>query len=223
MLIALIRGLSVRAELAIVVIGAFGYFILGTILLPFAHAPPVITDAHLRFLLVYEPMVLAALLPFLHIRGWTLQRMGLVPRLREILVGLALSVVGYLAVAAMWLLVWNLLPEVVEAAQNSTLVAANFDFSTVVLASLVNPVFEEIFLCGYLISAISTRRSLSTAVNVSVAIRVFYHFYQGVVGVITVVPIGLLFAWWFARSRNLWAIIVAHMVFDLLGLAAYVR
>ena len=43
--------------------------------------------------------------------------------------------------------------------------------------------------------------SVATAVNISAAIRLSYHLYQGVAGVLSVVPMGLLFAIWFARTR----------------------
>lgn len=62
--------------------------------------------------------------------------------------------------------------------------------------------------------------SVATAVNISAAIRLSYHLYQGVAGVLSVVPMGLLFAIWFARTRQLWPLIVAHAIVDFIGLAA---
>ena len=62
--------------------------------------------------------------------------------------------------------------------------------------------------------------SLATAVNISAAIRLSYHLYQGVAGVLAVVPTGLLFGIWFVRTRQLWPLIVAHAVIDFVGLAA---
>jgi membrane protease YdiL (CAAX protease family) len=64
------------------------------------------------------------------------------------------------------------------------------------------------------------RVGVTTAVNVSAAIRVFYHFYQGAVGVVGIAPMALLFAYWFARTGRLWPLIVAHALTDFWALAA---
>jgi membrane protease YdiL (CAAX protease family) len=43
-------------------------------------------------------------------------------------------------------------------------------------------VFEELFVCGYVITALKERFGTTAAINVSAGIRVFYHFYQGALG-----------------------------------------
>jgi membrane protease YdiL (CAAX protease family) len=50
--------------------------------------------------------------------------------------------------------------------------------------------------------------------------RVFYHFYQGAVGVVGIAPLALLFAYGFARTGRLWPLIVAHALTDFWALAA---
>jgi hypothetical protein len=59
---------------------------------------------------------------------------------------------------------------------------------------------------------------LMTGVNASVAIRLAYHLYQGGIGVIGIIPFGLVCAWWFARAGRLWPVIVAHAVTDATSL-----
>jgi len=74
------RTLSARIEFAVVVTGAFGYFILGNILTLLDPNPgPPLSDAGLRSLVVYEGVVLAALLTFLRLRNWPLQRLSMRP------------------------------------------------------------------------------------------------------------------------------------------------
>jgi len=36
--------------------------------------------------------------------------------------------------------------------------------------------------------------------------------------VIGILPLGLVFTYYFARSRRLWPAVVAHMIFDTIGL-----
>ena len=81
--------------------------------------------------------------------------------------------------------------------------------------------FEELFVCGYLISALKEKRGFAMAVNASAALRISYHLYQGTIGVLTIVPMGLIFAYWYARTGRLWPLIVAHATMNLIALMAY--
>ncbi len=55
--------------------------------------------------------------------------------------------------------------------------------------------------------------------NVSMGIRLLYHLYQGPMGIITIVPLGLLYGFVYVRTRQLWPLILAHMLIDIAGLA----
>ena len=46
----------------------------------------------------------------------------------------------------------------------------------------------------------------------------FYHFYQGALGVLSITPMGPLFAYWFARTGRLWPLVVAHALQDFTAL-----
>jgi membrane protease YdiL (CAAX protease family) len=95
--------------------------------------------------------------------------------------------------------------------------------TTAVIISLLNPIFEEVFVCGYIVSALAKPGNVWPAIHASVAVRLLYHLYQGPAGIIGVIPLGLLFAGYFARSRQLWPLLIAHALFDLIGLVAYIR
>jgi uncharacterized protein len=85
-------------------------------------------------------------------------------------------------------------------------------------AGKASTVFEEVFVCGYVVSALKERTGVTFAVNVSAGIRVFYHFYQGSLGLLAIAPMALLFGYWFARTGRLWPLIVAHALQDFIGL-----
>ena len=53
----------------------------------------------------------------------------------------------------------------------------------------------------------------------STGLRVLYHLYQGPLGVLTIVPMGLMFGYIYVRTRKLWPVIVAHVLMDVIGLA----
>jgi membrane protease YdiL (CAAX protease family) len=89
---------------------------------------------------------------------------------------------------------------------------------TVFAVSVVNGVFEEVFVAGYAITALQQARGMWTAINVSTAVRVLYHLYQGPIAFLTIAPLGLLFGYVYARTRQLWPLIVAHVLLDIVGL-----
>ena len=89
----------------------------------------------------------------------------------------------------------------------------------VFLVSVVNGIFEELFVAGYIITALAARRGLWMAINVSVVVRLLYHLYQGPIGVLTSVPMGLLYGYLYSRTRQLWPLIVAHVLLVLVTLS----
>lgn len=218
-----IQAWSPRREAITVMVGAFGYFLLGTACTLAGILPSVgITDRHLRFLLVYETFVLIALGGILRIRGWTARRLGLVPGLRDTVVGIGLSITNYLAYVLLWTLViaMKLYPTGLHGARS--LVDGKLTLPMVIGVSLLNPVFEEIFVCGYLITAARERGALTRGVNASVGIRLGYHLYQGGYGVVGLIPFGLIAALWFSRTGRLWPVVVMHAIADFAALVPHV-
>jgi membrane protease YdiL (CAAX protease family) len=218
-----VRQLSGRAEFIIVVVGAFGLVLPSSVWHLFV--PPSvsgeraqITTAGLQQLIVYEVLVCAVLGSFLRARGWTFERIGLKPGVRDSVIGLGFVVVTYLFDIIAWNVVVHLAPGVARAAAASSVTGTSLDFFTVLVASAINGTFEEVFVCAYIISALKSSRGIATAVNVSAGLRVTYHFYQGAYGVLTIAPMALLFAYWYVRTGRLWPLIIAHIVVDVIGL-----
>ncbi len=220
----LIAKWSDRTEIVLVLAIAFGIAIpysLYTLIFParvFERAAPPINGPHLLTTLAYEILVGAVLAGFLYLRGWTWERLGLTAAWRDALWAVAVLLVGYAAYFLLWYVVGSLWPGFYRVAARTHLVAAHIEWPIVAAVSVVNPIFEEVFVCGYVIAALRRPSGASTAINVSAALRLFYHLYQGPVGVVGLVPIGLTFAIWFARTGRLWPVILAHAMLDLLGL-----
>ncbi len=256
-----IRRLSWKVELAIVLTLAFGWTLPSTLralLAPAAIAQrttPPISDIGVWGVILQELIILSLLVPFLRTRGWTLARLGIQPSLKGCLQGFLLAVTSYALYFGLAILVMSVWPAVASALSHTNLVTGGFSWSTIVVASTINPFYEEVFVCGYLICVLTEQHpgtvivpvsvatasetesvatdaaraptsipapavSLATAVNTSAGIRLSYHLYQGVAGVLSLVPTGLLFAIWFVRTRQLWPLIVAHAILDFVGLTA---
>lgn len=167
----------------------------------------------------YELVVLALLIPVLWFRGWTPQALGLQWQGRDIYPAIGLLMA---CIVACYPLTW-LGAGMAEGVNPSldAMVAGKLTLTAVVAVSLINPIFEEVFVCAYVIQALQRRHSPAFAVNISVAIRASYHLYQGPIGAISLVIVGLILGWWFARTGRLWPAIIAHGLMDLLALMAY--
>jgi membrane protease YdiL (CAAX protease family) len=216
------RRISQRIEAAIVIFGAFGYFIFGAIYAVFdGSANPPISEGALEFLLIYEAVVAAVLGAFLLRRGWTAQRLGLAPTLVDSLIGFGLAAGFYVFYAALSILLTLLSVRPTYLGSKESLVAGHLSIVVVLAVAVVNAVFEEIFVCGYIVTVARENQRLATGVNASVAIRLAYHLYQGGAGVVGIIPFGLMCAWWFARTGRLWPVMVAHAAIDATSLLYY--
>lgn len=84
---------------------------------------------------------------------------------------------------------------------------------------LLNPFFEETLVRGYLMTElIELRHSVALAVVVSLAVQTSYHLYYGIYGALTVGSGLSVFALYYAKSRRLTPVILAHLLWDLTAL-----
>jgi len=180
---------------------------------------PSFSEASLWGMVLYELLVLALLVPVLWFRGWTLQVLGLHWQRRDIRSAIGLLIACIVACYPLNWLGAGMAEEVNPSMD--AMVAGKLSPTAVVAVSLLNPIFEEVFVCAYVIRVLQRSHSPAFAVNVSVAIRASYHLYQGPIGAISLVVVGLILGWWFARTGRLWPAIIAHGLMDLLALMAY--
>src|ERR1700733_167441 len=196
-----LRALSPRTEFVVVVATAFGYFILGSILVALRpHIGPFHTNRSLLVLCIYELILMAILFPFLRIRGWTFSKIGLAPTWRDTGTGFLL----FLAFYAVWVVVWiatvTVAPETAQRMSETHIIKQVIPATTIVANGTINPFFEEVFVCGYVMTALRKQGHIWFALNASVAIRLLYHLYQGPLGVLSIIPMGLLSGYWFAKT-----------------------
>ncbi len=213
-----IRNLSPRAEFWIVVLAAFGYPIISNIVVLLV--PPsvqhLINESQLRLLLIYESVLLLVLGKFLAMRGWSFQQLGLAFQFRDIGIGFGLAIaanaVNFLVLAVVIFFSSDLPSRV------GSLVAPGIDLTAIITVSILNPVFEEVFVCGYVMTALRKNRSVWFAANVSFGLRLAYHVYQGAFRLLGIIALSAIFTLWFAKKGRLWPLIVAHGIIDFTGL-----
>jgi membrane protease YdiL (CAAX protease family) len=214
-----LKSLPQPVEFVLVVCIAFGLPVLSSLSsVAHPHPGPHHTNATLLALIGYELAVLALVASFLRAREWSLQSIGLSVSGRDTAIGIALFAVFYFVYAALFNILATFAPQVVELAQRTQAVGPDIGWSSILAVTIVNPVFEETLVAGYVVSALKERHSIWFCTNVSVAIRLLYHLYLGPLGVISAIPLGLILAQWFARTGRLWPLIVAHAIGDFIPL-----
>jgi CAAX protease family protein len=227
-----IRRLPAGVEFLVVVSWSFGLPIFASIMslgTSGASGSPtggalVFNDLALLNIVVFELIQSAFLIWFLRVRGWTLEKFGLSITWRGTGLGWLLLVGTYvLAMGVQTLAQWIMPLEMRMAVQQYPTSDPGVSMQLVFLASTVNGIFEELFVAGYIITALRETRGIWTAINVSTVVRLLYHIYQGPIGVVTIVPLGLLFGFVYARTRQLWPLIFAHVLIDIIALSALGR
>ena len=94
---------------------------------------------------------------------------------------------------------------------------------TLILEAFQQGVAEEVIVAGYVLTRLrqlgwtNTRALLAASV-----LRGSYHLYQGYGGFIGNAVMGLIFGWWFQRTRRVWPLIIAHFVIDAVSFIGYV-
>jgi membrane protease YdiL (CAAX protease family) len=226
-----ISDLTPSTEFAVVIIAAFGMFMWASLEAAYQLLSPApvtgsvpaldvaqFSAADLWGLVLHELLVLALLAPFLQARGWDLRRIIVPPAGVDFVYAAALTKADDFIYTAAWIVLSVTIPGLATTAQSGGVAATGLDLTSVIAVSVVNGIFEELLVTGYIISFLKDRAGIHMAINVSVAIRLLYHLYQGVVGVIAIIPMGLIFAYWYARGGSLWALIIAHIFLDIIGL-----
>lgn len=212
-----IRRLSDRAELLLVTALCFSWFIVSSLL--------VLLSGHRRFemtshaaagAIALELLLLALSFFILRTRGWTLDRLGLRFSWKAAAAGIPLFVMYlliYLVTATLLLQVWP------GARYALTVRYANSaPFWLLLLFIVVNSFFEESVVTAYVITALS-RNGAAMAITASTLLRFTYHLYQGPLASISILPLGLLFGTMFWRWRNVWPLIVAHTIANVVAFA----
>jgi len=82
---------------------------------------------------------------------------------------------------------------------------------------------EEIVVCAYVLTRLAQLGwSNQRALAVAAVLRGSYHLYQGYGGFFGNLVMGLIFGWWFQRTRRVVPLIVAHSVIDAVSFIGYV-
>lgn len=179
---------------------------------------PDFNDARVSSTLVVEAVLAAMLLPFLRRRGWRVTKVAGAPEPRDVLRGAGVWLAAMAGYYFVWIVFALSAPAWAETVRGQP-VAGGVSALVIVVVAVLNPLFEEFLWLGYGVPALGSRLGLRGACVVSLALRVAVHAYQGAMAVVGILPASAVLTWYYARTRRLWPVVVAHVIMDALGLA----
>jgi len=214
-----IQKLSNRAEFFLVITLSFAYFIstsLAALVLRIRQLE--LTTGHTLRAIATEVAILLVVGWILRVRGWTVSRLTGRFTFPAVLAGIPLFMAYYFVYAAV----------VVAISTLSGPIVSNVRFVTsapmllMLLFIVVNSVFEEALVTGYVVAALS-EQGAALAITASTLLRLLYHLYQGPVASLAILPLGLMFAAVFWKWRTLWPLIAAHTLANVAALLTTTR
>ncbi|KGM13053.1 CAAX protease [Cellulomonas bogoriensis 69B4 = DSM 16987] len=91
-----------------------------------------------------------------------------------------------------------------------------------ILAALQNALLEEVVAVGYLVERLQQLRwSVPLIIVASALLRGTYHLYQGPGMAVGNVVMGVLFTWYYLRTRRVMPLVVAHTALDVVAFVGY--
>ena len=87
---------------------------------------------------------------------------------------------------------------------------------SILLIVIINSIYEEFILIGYLFKRLHNLNPYLVII-ISLIIRESYHTYQGWMSLLVIIPVGLVFGYYYAKYKKLWPIIFAHAFTNLIA------
>ena len=210
-----IRRLSPRTELVVINVLCFGFFAgLSTWELLRGQRVHVYDDQRLLTVVAIEVVTGLLAASILRLRGWKWSDFGLRVSMPETIFGSLLFVfytlIGYTMYQLAAAIAGPDFTRFVKLEMKASL-------AVVLLVIAVNPLFEEFFEVAYNTRALA-QQGFGVAITTSAAIRFICHLFQGPMATVTILPIGLFFAFVYWKWGRLWPLVVAHGLADWYGL-----
>ena len=220
-----IKTLSSKAEFFIVISLAFGYSIIVSAIifinyyLSGASYQYSNSDFALVSNIIYQVLILGMIFSFLNARDNSITVSNNFNLVKLLSISILLILSYYLFYYLFLILAdWG---NSTPFDRTSNLTVTNFSLIPIILFSASNGFFEEIIVVGYVIPTVTERRNSFYALNVSVLIRLLYHLYQGPVAALHIIPMGLVFGLIFIKYKNIWPLVIAHFVLDVIALLQF--
>jgi membrane protease YdiL (CAAX protease family) len=211
-----------RKELGLILLLAFAPSLLGLLFLALgpeatgeveAELAPSLIGIVIDLFISWSPVLVIGYLLARNREGWA--GIGLTPfRAGELGMGLVLWVASFILVLVLAQLFQYFGTREVDFLPEG--LPLWFQAVQAVLIAVTAGVTEEIVVRGYAQTRLEQLRVPTAAILlVPTALWGVLHVYQGPGAALTIFCLGLMYAWYFHRTRRLWPLVLAHVLFDM--------
>src|SRR5437667_130266 len=169
MIPTLVRNMSPRTEVALVIALFAGWFMFSSVVAVVAGFPkPELSDPALLYTIVFEIVILLISYSLLRARSWQISEFNVDPSWMQTILGVFLYAASIIAYFGLWDLFRDnamektFLTEMIGSSRVSVPMA--------IVASCVNGAYEEFFLTGYLLRALQAT-GIGIAIGISSLVR----------------------------------------------------
>jgi hypothetical protein len=168
-----------------------------------------VNNALLIRVAILQVMALAVIIWIGNIRGWTLQKLGIRISWKGTGGGILLAAVSYAATYGVWTIYELIIPP-----KRLSIIVTGLAIPVIIATQIVNAVFEEVVEAGYFINTFS-RFGMWFAILAGTLLRELYHLpLMRMEALLGLIPTFLMFGYVYWRWRQLWPLVVAHMLRD---------
>jgi len=217
----LIRKFSPTVEFLIVLILGFGIFIYYStssffvINSDYTHSWNYdITSLKYSLTLIYETIALLIIIYILKVRGWVLSDFNLKFTFRLIWIALLLMLIRNL-IGNISYMIFDYVTVADKSIKELVQYGLEANWIIISLFIVINSIYEEFLLVGYFFKRLEKYHP-SIIIGVSTLIRLSCHTYQGWMSLFHVLPMGILFGYYYFKYKKLWPLIIAHGLMNLL-------
>lgn len=208
--------LSPRAELVLINLICFGPFAALSMRGLLRRETTLLFDDRRLYTIVAIELACGSLaILLLRARGWKLRDFGLQISMPLTIAGFILYIVATTIIAGISLGFVTLAGTDPGAATHPV---ATAHWPAVLLLLAIDPLYEETFEVAYNVRA-AEKVSSAFAITLSAVIRLICHAFQGPIAPLTILPLGIIFAFVYWKWRRVWPLAVAHGVAGWFALA----
>ncbi|OFX68094.1 MAG: hypothetical protein A2X14_01465 [Bacteroidetes bacterium GWD2_33_33] len=166
-------------------------------------------------IVIIEIISLSLIIYFLKLRGWKKEDFNLEFTLKLIWTGLLIMFIKNIITNGSYKIL-EFLNVIDTSTVNHVQYGLDANWISILLIVIINSIYEEFILIGYLFKRLHNLNPYLVII-ISLIIRESYHTYQGWMSLLVIIPVGLVFGYYYAKYKKLWPIIFAHAFTNLIA------
>lgn len=209
-----IKILSNIIEIVLVLVVGFGLFIYSSSI-SISKPSKIYNSTDAYFIVMYEIVALSIIRIYLKKRRWPFRDFHLEFNYKmvgaAIILVLARNITGWVITKILKML--NIIDSTFQA---TIIVSYNINLIGIILLIIINSIYEEVLLTGYLFKKFDKLHPI-LLILINFILRTSYHTYQGWENLPMVFSLSLIFGIYYIKYKNLWTIIWAHGIGNMVS------